>query len=251
MISIDLSGKCAVITGSARGIGKAIAERLAEAGANIVITDILAEQAEATAKEIAEKYGVKTISLTSNVTDMAQCEELMAKAIEEFGSLDILVNNAGITKDGLFMRMKEDDFDKVIAINLKGVFNCAQAGYKKMVKQRSGSIINMASVVGLTGNMGQANYASSKAGVIGMTKSIAYEAAKRGIRVNAVAPGYIKSDMTDLLKDEVKEQILTKIPFGEMGSVENIADSVLFLASDLSSYITGKTITVDGGMVML
>jgi 3-oxoacyl-[acyl-carrier protein] reductase len=251
MISIDLAGKCAVITGSARGIGKAIAERLAEAGANIVITDILAEQGEATAKEIAEKYGVKTVFLTSNVTDMTQCEELMAKAVEEFGSLDILVNNAGITKDGLFMRMKEDDFDKVIAINLKGVFNCAQAGYKKMVKQRSGTIINMASVVGLTGNMGQANYASSKAGVIGMTKSIAYEAAKRGIRVNAVAPGYIKSDMTDLIKEEVKEQILTKIPFGKMGSVDDIANAVLFLSSDLSSYVTGKTITVDGGMVML
>jgi 3-oxoacyl-[acyl-carrier protein] reductase len=251
MITIDLKGKTAVITGSARGIGKAIAEKLAEAGANIVISDILEEVGIATANEIKEKYSVETIFVKTNVTLMEDAIELVNKAKETFGSVDIFVNNAGITKDGLFMRMSKEDFDRVIDINLTGAFNCAQAAYKVMMKQRSGSIINMASVIGLVGNLGQANYAASKAGLIGLTKSIAYEAAKRGVRVNAIAPGYIKSDMTDLLKDDVKQAIMEKIPMNKMGSVEDIANAALFLASDLSSYITGKTITVDGGMVMV
>ena len=251
MISIDLNGKTAVITGSARGIGRAIAEKLAEAGANIVISDIMAEVGEVTAKEISEKFGVKTIFVEANVTKAEDNTKLVETAIEKFGSIDIMVNNAGITKDGLFMRMTEADFAKVVDINLKGAYLGAHAAYLKMMKQRAGVIINMASVVGLTGNLGQANYAASKAGLIGMTKSIAAEAAKRGVRCNAIAPGYIQSEMTDVLKDEVKKAVLDKIPMGTMGSVEDVANAVLFLASDLSSYITGKTITVDGGMVMI
>ncbi len=251
MIKIDLSGKTAIITGSARGIGRAIAEKLAEAGANIVVSDITAETGEATAKEISEKYNVKTIFVEANVTKEEDNVKLVDKAIETFGSLDIMVNNAGITKDGLFMRMSESDFARVVDINLKGAFLGAHAAYLKMMKQRSGTIINMASVIGLTGNLGQANYAASKAGLIGMTKSIAAEAAKRGVRCNAIAPGYIRSEMTDILKEDVKQAILDKVPMGTMGTTEDVANAVLFLSSDLSSYITGKTITVDGGMVMI
>lgn len=251
MIKIDLSGKTAIITGSARGIGRAIAEKLAEAGANIVVSDITAETGEVTAKEISEKYNVKTIFVEANVTKEEDNVKLIDKAIETFGSLDIMVNNAGITKDGLFMRMSESDFARVVDINLKGAFLGAHAAYLKMMKQRSGTIINMASVIGLTGNLGQANYAASKAGLIGMTKSIAAEAAKRGVRCNAIAPGYIRSEMTDILKEDVKQAILDKVPMGTMGTTEDVANAVLFLSSDLSSYITGKTITVDGGMVMI
>ncbi|MBN1467154.1 MAG: 3-oxoacyl-[acyl-carrier-protein] reductase [Fusobacteriaceae bacterium] len=248
---MDLSGKTAIITGSARGIGRAIAEKLAEAGANIVVSDITAETGEVTAKEISEKYNVKTIFVEANVTKEEDNVKLIDKAIETFGSLDIMVNNAGITKDGLFMRMSESDFARVVDINLKGAFLGAHAAYLKMMKQRSGTIINMASVIGLTGNLGQANYAASKAGLIGMTKSIAAEAAKRGVRCNAIAPGYIRSEMTDILKEDVKQAILDKVPMGTMGTTEDVANAVLFLSSDLSSYITGKTITVDGGMVMI
>ena len=251
MIKIELSGKTAIITGSARGIGRAIAEKLAEAGANIVVSDITAETGEVTAKEISEKYNVKTIFVEANVTKEEDNVKLVDKAIETFGSLDIMVNNAGITKDGLFMRMSESDFARVVDINLKGAFLGAHAAYLKMMKQRSGTIINMASVIGLTGNLGQANYAASKAGLIGMTKSIAAEAAKRGVRCNAIAPGYIRSEITDILKEDVKQAILDKVPMGTMGTTEDVANAVLFLSSDLSSYITGKTITVDGGMVMI
>jgi len=251
MITIDLKGKVAVITGSARGIGKAIAEKLAEAGATIIISDIMEELGVATAKEISEKYKVETLFIPANVTLSEDNQNLVNTAVEKFGSIDIMVNNAGITKDGLFARMKEQDFNLVLDINLKGAYLGSQAAYLKMMKQRSGTIINMASVIGLVGNLGQANYAASKAGLIGMTKSIAAEAAKRGVRCNAIAPGYIKSEMTDLLKEEVQEEILKKVPMNKMGSVEDVANAVLFLASDLSTYITGKTITVDGGMVML
>ncbi len=251
MITIDLKGKTAVITGSARGIGRAIAEKLAEAGANIIVSDIIVEVGETTAKEIAEKYGVGTKFVEANVTLAEDNKRLVEAAVEEFGSIDIMVNNAGITKDGLFARMKEQDFNLVVDINLKGAYLGAHAAYLKMMKQRSGTIINMASVIGLTGNLGQANYAASKAGLIGMTKSIAAEAAKRGVRCNAIAPGYIKTEMTDLLKEEVQQEILKKVPMNAMGTVDDVANAVLFLASDLSSYITGKTITVDGGMVMI
>lgn len=251
MIAIDLKGKVAVVTGAARGIGRAIAEKLAEAGATIVVSDIIVEAGQETAKELSEKYGVEAIFAEANVTLAEDNKRLVDTAVEKFGSIDIMVNNAGITKDGLFARMKEKDFELVLDINLKGAYLGSQAAYLKMMKQRSGTIINMASVIGLVGNLGQANYAASKAGLIGMTKSIAAEAAKRGVRCNAVAPGYIKSDMTDLLKEEVRDEIIKKVPMDRMGTVEDVANAVLFLASDLSTYITGKTITVDGGMVML
>lgn len=247
---ISLKEKTAVITGSARGIGRAIAEKLAAAGASIVISDILVEDGEKTAKEIKEKYGVETLFISSNVADSQSADELVSKAHEAFGKIDVFVNNAGITRDTLLLRMKEDDFDKVIAVNLKGTFNCTQSVLKKMIKQRSGSIINIASVIGLMGNVGQANYAASKAGVIGFTKSVAREGAPRGVRANSIAPGFIKSDMTHILNEEVQKQILSQIPAGEMGTPEDVANAVLFLASDLSSYITGQTLTVDGGMVM-
>lgn len=251
MIAIDLKGKVAVVTGAARGIGKAIAEKLAEAGATIVVSDIIVEAGQETARELSEKYGVEAIFAEANVTLAEDNKRLVDTAVEKFGSIDIMVNNAGITKDGLFARMKEKDFELVLDINLKGAYLGSQAAYLKMMKQRSGTIINMASVIGLVGNLGQANYAASKAGLIGMTKSIAAEAAKRGVRCNAVAPGYIKSEMTDLLKEEVRDEIIKKVPMDRMGTVEDVANAVLFLASDLSTYITGKTITVDGGMVML
>jgi 3-oxoacyl-[acyl-carrier protein] reductase len=247
---ISLKEKTAVITGSARGIGRAIAEKLAEAGAKIVISDILVEDGEKTAKEIKEKYGVETLFISSNVSDSQSADELVSKAHEAFGKIDVFVNNAGITRDTLLLRMKEDDFDRVISVNLKGTFNCTQSVLKKMIKQRSGSIINIASVIGLIGNVGQANYAASKAGVIGFTKSVAREGAPRGVRANSIAPGFIKSDMTHILNEEVQKQILSQIPAGEMGTPEDVANAVLFLASDLSSYITGQTLTVDGGMVM-
>lgn len=246
---ISLKEKSAIVTGSARGIGRAIAEKMAEAGADIVISDILKEEGEKTAKEISEKYNVKAVFVEANVADNQSAANLIDKTIENFGKVDILVNNAGITRDGLFLRMKEEDFDRVININLKGTFNCSQAAFKAMVKQRSGSIINIASVIGLMGNAGQANYAASKAGVIAMAKSIAKEGAKRGVRANSIAPGFIRTDMTDILKEEVQSQILSQIPMGEMGTPEDIANTALFLASDLSKYITGQVITVDGGMV--
>jgi 3-oxoacyl-[acyl-carrier protein] reductase len=247
---IDLKGKVAVITGSARGIGRSVAEKLAQAGASIVITDILTEIGEKTAEEISKKYGVETIFVPGNVVSMESMVELASKTLEKFGKIDILVNNAGITRDTLFMRMKEEDFDLVLNINLKGTYNCTQAFFKSMIKKRSGSIINMASVVGIMGNAGQVNYSASKAGMIGMTKSLAREVGKRNIRVNAVAPGYIQSEMTDVLSEEVKEEFAKNIPMGAMGTPEDIANTVLFLASDLSSYITGQTISVNGGMLM-
>ncbi len=247
---INLKGKVAVITGSSRGIGKSVAEKLAEAGANIVVTDILVETGETTAKEIANKYNVETIFVESNVTNKDSCIALAKATIEKFGKIDILVNNAGITRDGLFMRMKEEDFDLVMDINLKGAFNTTQAFYRTMTKQRTGNIINMASISGLMGNIGQVNYSASKAGLIGMTKSLAREGAKRNIRVNAIAPGYIQSDMTDVLSPEVKEAMLKNVPSEKMGTPEDVANAVLFLASELANYITGQTLSVNGGMIM-
>lgn len=246
---INLEGKVAIVTGSARGIGKSVAEKLAEAGATVVISDIL-EDGVKTAEEISKKYGVETSFVVANVAVMDGAKDLINKVVEKYGKIDILINNAGITRDGLFLRMKEEDFDKVIAVNLKGVFNCTQAVFRTMLKQRGGSIINMASVIGLTGNIAQANYAASKAGVIGLTKSVAKEGAKKGVRVNAVAPGFIRTEMTGALREDIQEKILTQIPMGEMGTPEDVANACLFLASDMSKYITGKTIPVDGGMVM-
>lgn len=245
---IDLKGKTAVITGSARGIGRAIAEALAEAGANVVISDINQEASDATAKEIADKYQVEAIGVTANVAKKAETDELINKAIEKFGQIDIMVNNAGITKDNLLMRMSEDEWDAVLTVNLKGVFNGIQSVTRPMMKARSGKIINIASVVGITGNAGQANYSAAKAGVIGLTKTTARELAARGVNVNAVAPGFIATDMTDKLSDEVKENINTRIPFGKMGTAQDVANAVRFLSSEDAAYITGQVVNVCGGM---
>ena len=245
-----LKGKVAIITGSGRGIGKAIALKLAENGADIVINDIPgSDYADETKKEI-EALGVKAIVVRGDVRNKADVDELINKTVETFGKIDILVNNAGITRDGLMIRMSEEDWDMVLDINLKGAFNCIKAAARPMMKQRSGSIINIASVVGVMGNAGQANYTASKAGLIGLTKTVAKEFSSRNIRANAVAPGFIESHMTDVLPEDVKKQYFDAIPLSKFGTTEDVAKAVLFLASDLSSYVTGQTINVDGGLVM-
>jgi len=247
---IELAGKSAIITGSARGIGKAIAEALAEAGASVVISDLNEEVAKATAKEIAAKYGVETLAVVANVAKKEETANLVAKTIEKFGKVDIMVNNAGITKDNLLMRMSEAEWDAVITVNLKGVFNGVQAVTRPMMKARSGKIINIASVVGVTGNAGQANYSAAKAGVIGLTKTAARELSARGINVNAVAPGFIATDMTDKLPEDVKDKVNAGIPFGKMGTAKDVANAVRFLSSDDAGYVTGQVLNVCGGMVM-
>jgi len=247
---IDLKEKIAVITGSGRGIGKSIAEALAEAGAKIVISDISVETAEATAKEIKEKHGVETLAVTGNVAKKEDTDALISKTVEKFGKVDILVNNAGITKDNLIMRMSDEEWDAVIAVNLKGVFNCIRSVARPMMKARSGKIVNIASVVGVTGNAGQANYSAAKAGVIGLTKTTAREFASRGINVNAVAPGFIATDMTEKLPEDVKKDVNSRIPFGEMGTAADVANLVRFLSSADAKYITGQVVNVCGGMVI-
>ena len=242
-----LEGKTALITGAARGIGKAIALKYASEGANIAFTDL--EVNLDTEKEIAA-LGVKAKSYASNAADFAQTEEVVKAVKEEFGSIDILVNNAGITKDGLMLRMTEQQWDAVIAVNLKSAFNFIHACVPVMMRQRGGSIINMASVVGVHGHAGQANYAASKAGLIALAKSIAQEMGPKGIRANAIAPGFIETAMTAALPDEVREQWKQKIPLRRGGQVEDIANVATFLASDLSSYVSGQVIQVDGGMNM-
>jgi len=242
-----LEGKTALITGAARGIGKAIALKYASEGANIAFTDL--DVNLDTEKEIAA-LGVKAKSYASNAADFAQTEEVVKAVKEEFGSIDILVNNAGITKDGLILRMTEQQWDAVIAVNLKSAFNFIHACVPVMMRQRGGSIINMASVVGVHGNAGQANYAASKAGLIALAKSIAQEMGPKGIRANAIAPGFIETAMTAALPDEVREQWKQKIPLRRGGQVEDIANVATFLASDLSSYVSGQVIQVDGGMNM-
>ena len=242
-----LSGKTALITGAARGIGKAIALKFAEEGANIAFTDLAVN--EETEREIAAK-GVKAKSYASNAADFSQTEEVVKAVKEEFGSIDILVNNAGITKDGLMLRMTEQQWDAVIAVNLKSAFNFIHACVPVMMRQRAGSIINMASVVGVHGNAGQANYAASKAGLIALAKSIAQEMGPKGIRANAIAPGFIETAMTAQLPDEVREEWKKKIPLRRGGQVEDIANVATFLASDLSSYVSGQVVQVDGGMNM-
>lgn len=245
-----LKGKTAIITGSGRGIGKAVAVKLASLGANIVINDIPASaDAQATAEEI-RGMGVGCICIKGDVTNIDDVKTLVDGAVKEFGAVDIFVNNAGITRDGLMLRMSEEDWDMVMNINLKGAFNCIKTVARPMMKNRGGSIINMASVVGVMGNAGQANYSASKAGLIGLTKTTAKEFSSRGIRCNAIAPGFIQSAMTDKLPDDVKAQYYDAIPLGRFGTVENIADCVAFLASDMSSYITGQVICVDGGLIM-
>ena len=242
-----LENKIALITGAARGIGKAIALRFAQEGANIAFTDLAVN--EETEKEIAA-LGVKAKSYASNAADFAETEEVVKQVKEEFGSIDILINNAGITKDGLMLRMSEQQWDVVIAVNLKSAFNFIHACVPVMMRQRKGSIINMASVVGVHGNAGQANYAASKAGLIALAKSIGQEMGPKGIRANAIAPGFIDTAMTQALSDEVRKEWCNKIPLRRGGTVDDIANCALFLASDLSSYINGQVIQVDGGMNM-
>ena len=245
-----LAGKTALITGAARGIGKAIALKFAEEGANVAFTDlVIDENGKATEAEIAAK-GVKAKGYASNAADFAQTEEVVKQVKEEFGSIDILVNNAGITKDGLMLRMTEAQWDAVIAVNLKSAFNFIHACVPVMMRQRKGSIINMASVVGVHGNAGQANYAASKAGLIALAKSIAQEMGSRGIRANAIAPGFIETAMTAQLSDEVRKEWMKVIPLRRGGQPEDIANVATFLASDMSSYISGQVIQVDGGMNM-
>ena len=245
-----LEGKTALITGAARGIGKAIALKFAAEGANIAFTDlVIDENGKATEAEIAA-LGVKAKGYASNAADFAETENVVKTVKEEFGSIDILVNNAGITKDGLMLRMSESQWDAVIAVNLKSAFNFIHACVPVMMRQRGGSIINMASVVGVHGNAGQANYAASKAGLIALAKSVGQEMGPKGIRANAIAPGFIDTAMTQQLSDKVREEWVNKIPLRRGGTVDDIANCAVFLASDLSSYISGQVIQVDGGMNM-
>lgn len=247
---LNLEGKVALVTGGSRGIGKAIAIKLASCKANVVINYTSNEEYALKAKEEIESYGVKSMAVKCDVSKSEEVSKMIEDIVKEFGQIDILVNNAGITRDGLLMRMKEEDFDKVIDINLKGVFNCTKSATKFMMKKRYGKIINISSVVGLIGNPGQANYCASKAGVIGLTKASARELATRNITVNAIAPGFIDTDMTSVLNEDLKENMLKNIPQNRFGKPEDVANLVLFLASDMSSYITGQVVNVDGGMVM-
>lgn len=247
---MKLEGKTAVVTGASRGIGRAIALQLAKEGADVVVNYSGNEQkANEVVLEI-KQLGRKSIAIQANVSSSEQVDAMIKKTIETFGQIDILVNNAGITRDMLLMRMKEEDFDAVIETNLKGVFLCTKAVTRPMLKKRSGRIINIASVVGLMGNPGQANYVAAKAGVIGLTKTTAKELASRGITVNAVAPGFIETEMTETLKEEFKAELIKQIPLASLGKPEDIAKMVAFLCSDDASYVTGQTINVDGGMVM-
>lgn len=245
-----LEGKVALVTGASRGIGKAIALLLAENGADVAVNFAgSTAAAEAVAAEI-EKMGRKAILVQGDVSQTEVCAEMVDKVVKELGHIDILVNNAGITRDTLLLRMKEEDWDAVLNTNIKGVFNCTKAAVKYMAKQRSGSIVNISSVVALMGNAGQANYAAAKAGILGFTRSVAKEMAARGIRVNAVTPGFIKTDMTSVLSEKVVAAMEASIPLARLGEPEDIAKAVLFLVSDNAAYITGQTLHVDGGMVM-
>lgn len=245
-----LKGKNAIVTGGSRGIGKAIALELAQNGANIIINYTSnKEAAEKTVKEI-QQLGVKALAICCDVRDADAIKKMIDRIEEDFDTIDILVNNAGITRDNLLLRMKEEEWEQVMDINLKGVFLCTKAVIRKMIKQKQGRIINISSVVGVTGNAGQANYSASKAGVIGFTKSIAREVSTKGINVNAVAPGFIDTDMTAILSEDIKENLLNNIPLKRFGKPEDVANLVVFLSSDKSNYITGEVINVDGGMAI-
>lgn len=245
-----LQGQVVLVTGASRGIGRAIAVSLAEAGADVVVNYSGSEEAAAETVKSIEALGRKSVKIKADVSDAEQVESMVKQTLEMFGKIDILVNNAGITRDNLLMRMKEEEFDAVININLKGVFNCMKSVTRPMMKQRFGKIINISSVVGVLGNAGQANYVAAKAGVIGLTKSAALELSSRGITVNAVAPGFIETDMTDKLNEAAREQLRVRIPLGRLGKPEDVAGVVRFLASDAAAYMTGQTIHVDGGMYM-
>ena len=245
-----LEGKIALVTGASRGIGRAVALTLAKEGAKVAINYAGNEKAAEEVKKAIEDAGGEAFVIGADVSKSEEAENLIAKTVEKFGGLDILVNNAGITRDGLLARMKDEDFDAVINTNLKGVFYTTRAATKIMMKAKKGRVINMASVVGIIGNAGQANYSAAKAGVIGFTKTVAKELAGRGITANAVAPGFIETDMTAVLSDKAKEAMEANIPLKRGGKPEDVANAVLFLASDMASYITGQVINVDGGMVM-
>ena len=247
---MGLTGKTAVVTGGSRGIGRAICIELAKQGANVVVNYSGSEdKAKQVVSEI-EQLGAKAIAVQANVADSTAVDSMMKQAIEVFGTLDILVNNAGITRDNLLMRMKEQEWDDVVDTNLKGVFLCTKAVTRQMMKQRAGRIINISSIVGVAGNPGQANYVAAKAGVIGLTKTCAQELASRNILVNAIAPGFITTDMTDSLPEELKEAMLKQIPLAKLGQPEDVAKAVVFFASDQANYITGQTLHIDGGLVM-
>ncbi|MFH0840235.1 MAG: 3-oxoacyl-[acyl-carrier-protein] reductase [Candidatus Omnitrophota bacterium] len=244
-----LKSKVGLITGGARGIGKEMALLFAREGADICICDINDESIQAVVKEI-ESLGVKALGVKVDVTNYSEVLEMAGKVLDKFSKIDILINNAGITRDNLLLRMKEEDWDSVLNVNLKGTFNCTKAVSKIMIKQRCGKIVNIASIIGIIGNAGQANYAASKGGIISFTKSVAKELASRNINVNAIAPGFIKTDMTAKLSEEIKDGMLKLIPLGRLGDPLDVAKLALFLASDNSGYITGEVIKVDGGMVM-
>lgn len=245
-----LTGKTAVVTGGSRGIGRAICIELAKQGANVVVNYSGSEAKAAEVVKEIKALGTKAVAIQANVADSAAVESLMKQALEMFGTIDILVNNAGITRDNLLMRMKEQEWDDVMDTNLKGVFLCTKAVTRQMMKQRAGRIINISSIVGVAGNPGQANYVAAKAGVIGLTKTTAQELASRNILVNAIAPGFITTEMTDALPEEIKETMLKQIPLAKLGQPEDIAKAVVFLASDSANYITGQTLHIDGGLVM-
>ncbi|MEK6600069.1 MAG: 3-oxoacyl-[acyl-carrier-protein] reductase [Deltaproteobacteria bacterium] len=244
-----LKDKIALVTGAAQGIGKAIALRLANSGANLVIVDMNLEKAEETAKEI-EKLGRRAIALKANVASLQEAETIMDETVARLGAIHILVNNAGITRDALILRMKEEEWDAVIDVNLKGTFNCTKSAVRYMSKQRYGRIVNIASIVGEMGNAGQANYSASKAGVIALAKTIAREFAIRNITCNAVAPGFIETAMTQALPEKVREELSKQIPMGRLGAPEDVAEGVLFLVSDAANYITGQVLNINGGMYM-
>jgi 3-oxoacyl-[acyl-carrier protein] reductase len=246
---MEFKEQVALVTGSARGIGRAIAEALVRKGVSLAVADVNLDEAKATSADLA-KNGVKTMALRLDVSNSKEVISAFEEILKEFGRLDILVNNAGITRDGLLLRMKEEDWDAVIDVNLKGVFLCAKEAVKAMAKQRYGRIVNIASVVAFMGNPGQANYSASKAGIVGLTKTLAKEYASRGITANAVAPGFITTAMTDALPDNVKEEMKKAIPMARFGTIEDVANSVVFLASPSCGYITGQVIHVNGGMYM-
>jgi len=246
---MKLKGQVVMVTGGARGIGKAIAEKFASLGADLIIADVSLESADETAKELSQK-GIRAKAAKLDVSKSAEVAKVFEEAVKDFGRIDILVNNAGITRDGLLLRMKEEDWDLVLGINLKGVFLCTKEAVKVMVKQRYGRIINIASVVAFMGNPGQANYSASKAGIIGLTKTTAREYANRNITANAVAPGFISTAMTDALSENIRQEMLKSIPLGKFGSVDDVASAVAFFAVPENGYVTGQVIHVNGGMYM-
>ncbi len=246
---MSISGKIALVTGAAQGIGREIALALAADGADVAICDVNLEAAQKTAADI-ETTGKKSLAIKANVASSADVAAMLEQVVEKFGRIDILVNNAGITRDGLILRMKDEDWDLVLSINLKGAFLCTKSALKYMTKQRSGTVINIASIVGAMGNAGQANYVASKAGLIGLTKTIAREYANRGITANAVAPGFIETAMTQALPENVRQELAKQIPMGKLGTPGDVANAVRFLASPWASYITGQVVHVNGGMYM-